>query len=78
MEAMVLGTIRNGRNEAAKQQIREGLSKALATRAGVDAANVATLTVDIEASYTMEGGKLLPEPSSPEEEESKTLGSAAQ
>lgn len=78
MEAMVLGTIRNGRNETAKQEIREGLSKALAARVNVDAAKVATLTVDIEASYTMEGGKLLPEPGSPEEEEWKALGSATQ
>ena len=76
IKAMVLGTIRNGRSEAAKQEIREGLSKALANRAGVDTTDVATLTVDIEASYTMEGGKLLPEPGSPEEEEWKALSSA--
>lgn len=75
IQAMVLGTIRNGRNEAAKREIREGLNKALANRAGVDITNVATLTVDIEASYTMEGGKLLPEPGSPEEEAWKALSS---
>ena len=49
---------------------------ALADRAQVDAATVATATTDIEASYTMEGGALLPEPGTPEEEAWKLLGSA--
>ena len=40
----------------------------LAERAGVAADAVTVHTADIEASYTMEGGVLLPEPGSVEEE----------
>ena len=65
--ALVFGTIRHGRNERQKQEIADRLSAALADRAGIDRDTVVTVSADIDASYTMEGGMLLPEPGSPEE-----------
>lgn len=67
MNAVVNGTIRAGRTDAQKAEIAERLSQALADAVGVDAATVRTATRDIDASYTMEGGVLLPEPGSAEE-----------
>ena len=69
VNAVINGTIRAGRSEAQKREIAERLSQALAAAAGVDAATVRTSTRDIRASFTMEGGVLLPEPGSAEEQE---------
>lgn len=66
--AAINGTIRAGRTDAQKADIADRLSRALADRAGVDHDTVHTTTVDVEASFTMEGGQLLPEPGSPEEQ----------
>ncbi|MDJ0770106.1 MAG: hypothetical protein QNJ12_14995 [Ilumatobacter sp.] len=63
----ISGTIRSGRTEEQKTQITTRLRQALANRAGVDAATVSAALRDIEASFTMEGGALLPEPGSAEE-----------
>ncbi len=65
--AHINGVIRAGRNDAQKAEIATRLSEALAEIAGVDVDAVRTTTRDIQASYTMEGGLLLPEPGSPEE-----------
>lgn len=72
--ALVFGTIRNGRNAAQKQEIADRLSAALAEVAEIDRDSVTCVSADIEASYTMEGGVLLPEPGSPEEEAWKSIG----
>ena len=72
--ALVFGTIRNGRSDAQKQEIASRLTDALAARAGISSSSITAVSVDIEASRTMEGGKLLPEPGSAEEEEWKALG----
>ena len=64
----VAGTIRAGRTPDQKAAIVRGVSAALADRAGVAVDTVTTVSSDIEASYTMEGGALLPEPGSPEED----------
>jgi len=66
--AEVAGTIRAGRSDGQKSEIATRVSAALAERAGVEASTVHTTSRDIEASYTMEGGELLPEPGSPEED----------
>ena len=66
--ALVFGTIRHGRNGDQKAEIATRLSAALAGHAGVDVESVTTVSADIDASYTMEGGVLLPDPGSPEEE----------
>ncbi len=65
--ATVSGTIRAGRTAAEKAEISDRISHALAERAGVDPDSVHTSTMDVDASYTMEGGVLLPQPGSPEE-----------
>ncbi|MEM7286159.1 MAG: tautomerase family protein [Actinomycetota bacterium] len=75
-EASIVGTIRAGRTDEQKAEMTGRMSEALARRAGVAAADVTATTRDIEASFTMEGGQLLPEPGSPEEEEWKLIGSA--
>jgi len=72
--ALVFGTIRNGRSDAQKEEIATRLSAALADKADVPTETVLTVSVDIESSYTMEGGKLLPEPGSAEEAEWKAIG----
>ena len=66
--ALVFGTIRHGRNGDQKQEIADRLSAALAGHAGVDPSTIVTVSADIDASYTMEGGVILPDPGSPEEE----------
>ena len=66
--ASINGTIRSGRTPAQKDEIATRLSQALAGLAAVDPGTVETRTRDIEASFTMEGGSLLPEPGTPEEE----------
>lgn len=70
----VRATIRTGRTEAQRDRIISGLQQAFATRTGVDPSSVAVETSEINASYTMEGGKILPEPGSPEEELWKASG----
>ena len=65
--ASIDGVIRAGRNDAQKDEITSRLRRALAATAGVDPASIDASTRDIEATYTMEGGALLPEPGSPEE-----------
>jgi len=74
--ALVFGTIRNGRTDDLKQQIASRLTAALAERASIDPATITAASVDIDSSHTMEGGKLLPEPGSPEEEEWKAIGAS--
>ncbi len=72
----IAGTIRSGRTPEQKADLTARLSNALARRAGVSADTVSASTRDIGASYTMEGGELLPEPGSPEEEAWKSIGRA--
>ena len=74
LAAQINGTIRAGRTEDQKAEIIDGLCQAMAERAGVAADSVAARTRDIEASFTMEGGQLLPEPGSAEEEAWKAAG----
>ena len=72
---IVRGTIRAGRTDDQKAEIASGISGALAHRSGIDVGSVECTTRDIEASFTMEGGALLPEPGTPEEEAWKLIGS---
>lgn len=75
--ALVFGTIRAGRTPAQKAEIVDRLTLALAGHAGADPQSIQVVTMDIDASYTMEGGELLPEPGSAEEAEWKRLGASA-
>ena len=70
----ISSTIRAGRTDEQKAEMSERLAALLAQRAGVDVATVAATSRDIEASFTMEGGALLPEPGSAEEEAWKAAG----
>ena len=65
--ATIDGVIRAGRTDVQKREIADRLSRALARTAAVPPESIATATTDVEASYTMEGGAILPEPGSPEE-----------
>ncbi len=71
----ISGTIRAGRTGEQKADLAAQLGAALAARAEADPSSIVTTTSDVEASYPMEGGALLPEPGSPEEEAWKLIGS---
>lgn len=60
--AFVFGSIRSGRTDDQKAEMATRLADALASRADVDSQTVSVLTADIPADWTMEGGRLLPEP----------------
>lgn len=75
--AVVSGTIRHGRTPTQKQEIIRRLRAALAAVAGIDTETVEVRLTDIDASHVMEGGRLLPEPGSAEEQEWKALGTAS-
>ena len=76
--ARVLGTIRSGRTDDQKVEITSRLTRALAAHAAVPRETITALTMDVEASFTMEGGTLLPEPGSPEEAAWTAAPSAAE
>jgi phenylpyruvate tautomerase PptA (4-oxalocrotonate tautomerase family) len=61
-EYSVFGTIRAGRAEELKAEMRRQMAGAVAATAGVSADKVGVVTVDVPASWVMEGGALLPEP----------------
>lgn len=73
--ALVFGTIRHGRTDDQRADLADRLSAKLAERADVERDTITTVSVEVQASYTMEGGTLLPEPGSAEEEEWKAIGS---
>lgn len=58
----VFGTIRAGRSDETKTELRRQVARAVAEAAGVDAATVGVVTSDVPASWVMEGGALMPEP----------------
>jgi len=58
----VFGTIRAGRTDETKAAMRREMANAVAKTVGVTAADVGVVTVDVPASWVMEGGDLLPEP----------------
>ncbi len=64
----IRGSIRSGRTAEQKEAIVSGLRRAVTMRSSADESTVTVTTSDIDASYTMEGGALLPEPGSVEEE----------
>ncbi len=65
--AFVLGSIRWGRTDAQKAEIVSELTNSVSDALGLDAAEVAVVTVDIPSRWNMEGGELLPEPGEEEE-----------
>jgi phenylpyruvate tautomerase PptA (4-oxalocrotonate tautomerase family) len=63
----VFGTIRAGRSEPVKERLRREMAQGVAKAAGLEAHDVGVLTVDVPASWVMEGGALLPEPGEEEQ-----------
>lgn len=61
-EYSVFGTIRAGRTDEVKAELKRQMAAAVAAVVGVDAGKVGVFTVDVPASWVMEGGALLPEP----------------
>lgn len=60
--AFVFGTIRWGRTDAQKAEIRSELRRSVASTLGCAESEVGVTTVDIPSKWNMEGGALLPEP----------------
>ena len=61
-DALIFGSIRAGRTDAQKAEIRERMAASLVEHAGLAADKVMVMTTDTPASWVMEGGDLLPEP----------------
>ena len=59
---VVLGSIRSGRSAEQKECIVSELTEAVADATGLGADEIRVATVDVPASWVMEGGALLPEP----------------
>ena len=59
---LVFGSIRSGRTDEQKADLTAQPQRALAGRGSVDRESVEVLTVDVPASWVMEGGRILPEP----------------
>ena len=60
--ALVLGSIRSGRSDEQKARIVSELTEAVADATGLSPGEITVATVDVPASWVMEGGALLPEP----------------
>lgn len=58
----VFGTIRAGRSDETKAELRRRIASAVGEAAGLDAAGVAVVTQDVPAAWVMEGGATMPEP----------------
>jgi phenylpyruvate tautomerase PptA (4-oxalocrotonate tautomerase family) len=56
------GSIRSGRTDEQKTEMRTRFAEAISTIGGVDPSKVSVRTMDIPAKWVMEGGTLLPEP----------------
>lgn len=56
------GNIRGGRTDAQHEQIRREMRQSVHEHTGIDLDAIAMNTVEIPASWVMEGGDLLPEP----------------
>ena len=56
------GNIRAGRNDEQREQIISGMRQSVATHTGIALDEIQMTTIDVPASWVMEGGDLLPEP----------------
>ena len=73
IDVLYRANIRSGRTPEQKAELTTRLQTATAERTSASASRVAIHIEEIEASFVMEGGSLLPEPGSPEEEAWKAL-----
>ncbi len=74
VDCSYLARIRSGRTPEQKQEIAVGLRRLTANQADITEAAIAVKIEEVDASFVMEGGQLLPEPGTPEEEAWKTGG----
>ena len=56
------GSIRHGRTEEQKQDLKNQMRDAVVNRKNIDPDRVTVNTLDVQARWTMEGGDVLPEP----------------
>ena len=73
IDCLYRANIRSGRTPEQKREIKERLQHVTSARMQGSASSIDVQIAEIEASYVMEGGTLLPEPGSPEEEAWKAL-----
>jgi phenylpyruvate tautomerase PptA (4-oxalocrotonate tautomerase family) len=59
---MVFGTIRAGRSDPIKLELKQQMAAALAETLAIDVTRITVFTKDGPAAWVMEGGTLLPEP----------------
>ncbi len=60
--AVLFGTIRGGRTDAQKVQMKDEMQEAIRLQAGVPQEKISVLIAETPANWVMEGGDLLPEP----------------
>ena len=73
IDVLYRANIRSGRTPEQKAELTARLQNATAERTTASPSSVAIHIEETEASFVMEGGSLLPEPGSPEEEAWKAL-----
>ena len=61
-KAMLFGNIRAGRNDAQKTQIISRMRQSVQMHTWLELEDVGMITADVPASWTMEGGEIMPEP----------------
>ena len=60
--AFLFGSIRAGRNDEQKAQIVSQMRQSIETHAGIALDQIDMVTVDVPASWVLEGGAIMPEP----------------
>ncbi|MEL6862636.1 MAG: tautomerase family protein [Pseudomonadota bacterium] len=60
--AFLFGSIRAGRNDEQKAQIVSQMRQSVETHAGIALDQIDMVTVDVPASWVLEGGAIMPEP----------------
>ena len=60
--ALVFGSIRSGRTDDQKRRLVDEMTGSVAETLGIPSGEISVTTVDMPASWVMEGGDVLPEP----------------
>jgi phenylpyruvate tautomerase PptA (4-oxalocrotonate tautomerase family) len=60
--AMLFGSIRAGRTDAQKKELIDRMMASIHKHAGIPLDDIIANTIDVPASWVMEGGDVLPEP----------------
>ncbi len=66
-ELIVRGTIRRGRSDQQKTEIKQAVNAALVKHSNADEHQVESLIRETPASWVMEGGEIMPEPGEEDE-----------